>query len=602
MATVGEQIWASLIASWKKRLNLESAGVFVNLTFSFGRFNKYSTPFVPLREFRLLEYRWLVHTKVSPVVKLTIKLKKGIDLSSDEYTFPITWGYRWTGFNSPYTCIFPYKKLGVFFYLSGSGTAGSGSSRKVFLAFFHEFDRDRPGGSRVLPGGQIVVTPRRILDGIRSGALLPRGLIAPARAVPIVRGPHRRKLGTPRPNPEIKSRPNTAALEIYPTTPYNTWVESLETFRRTWTGTTTPNFGRKTKSQLPVNPHTVAIVMTDYSQGYDLRRKIANPATTYNNGWSATYYPMASPVMSLTESQFTQVGNAALNKLAVKAKIALSGNVALNILQARQLSNLLGDTARRITRSIKYLKRGRLAAAAKVLTDGKASVTKFGPPLSIKNTLAKNWLALQYGWKPLLHDVEGAMESYANYIAKNSSYTTVKASKRLVRENRIDILGPVAVYPRIGCEYNHSKWQCRYGVRFVISDPLKSFYAQTGFTTPLNLAWEVIPFSFVFDWFMPIGPYLEAMSQPHGIKVQSGYKTLFGLRETTTDVHWHGTMPGDPSAELRTYTHRKRKSIAMERTALTSWPAPRFPTFKNPVSTVHALNALALLQALRPKR
>jgi len=598
MATTGELIWASLIASWKARQNAEGAGVWVRLRFEFGPHLVYETPRVPVREFRLINYEWPVHTRVPPIVLITFTLRAATGFSTEEYIFPVVWNYRWTGEKSPYTCNFPYREWGVFFWLTARGTGGFGDQRRIFLSNLHHLDSE--SGVKNSPGpGFKAFGPRLILNGIRSGSLLPSGLIAPARVIKVPRGPYARKAKVARLNPEITTRVSTAAQEIYPSTPYYTYVENLQEFRRDWTGTVTPGFGNKRGSQLPVNPHTVTLHKTKYTLGYDLRRKFANPNTTYNNSWLSTQYSMTAPSMGLTETQFTQVGNAALAKLAAKANVALSGNIALNILEARQLGRLIGDTAMRMTRSLKYLKQGRLSAAAKVLLDGKASVVKFGPPLSLLNSVAKNWLSLQYGWKPLLNDVNGAMVSYANFMANNTSSSTVRASKRLVRESRTGILGPTGVQPFIGFENNNSKWQCRYGAEFSVSDPLKSFLAQTGFTTPVNLAWEIIPFSFVFDWFLPIGPYLEAFSQPHGLKFIRGYKTLFGRRETIIDVHWHGAMPGDATAELRTYAHRHRTTIALGRTALASWPSPVFPVFKSPVSMVHALNALALLQVLR---
>lgn len=49
--------------------------------------------------------------------------------------------------------------------------------------------------------------------------------------------------------------------------------------------------------------------------------------------------------------------------------------------------------------------------------------------------------------------------------------------------------------------------------------------AQTGFgvTDPLLLAWELTPFSFVFDWFIDVGSWLEAMSSLNGWNVLTGF-------------------------------------------------------------------------------
>jgi hypothetical protein len=39
-----------------------------------------------------------------------------------------------------------------------------------------------------------------------------------------------------------------------------------------------------------------------------------------------------------------------------------------------------------------------------------------------------------------------------------------------------------------------------------------SFERNLGLTDPLSVAWELIPYSFVVDWFVPIGTYLDNLN------------------------------------------------------------------------------------------
>lgn len=50
--------------------------------------------------------------------------------------------------------------------------------------------------------------------------------------------------------------------------------------------------------------------------------------------------------------------------------------------------------------------------------------------------------------------------------------------------------------------------------RFKINNPDLLLPAKVGLTNPLSVAWELIPFSFVVDWFLPIGKYLDALDVP----------------------------------------------------------------------------------------
>jgi hypothetical protein len=55
-------------------------------------------------------------------------------------------------------------------------------------------------------------------------------------------------------------------------------------------------------------------------------------------------------------------------------------------------------------------------------------------------------------------------------------------------------------------------------------------------------------------------------------------------------------MAISPVTHRRFYANTSRESVALNRTKLTSWPVQSFPQFKNPFSTTHVANALALMR------
>jgi hypothetical protein len=55
------------------------------------------------------------------------------------------------------------------------------------------------------------------------------------------------------------------------------------------------------------------------------------------------------------------------------------------------------------------------------------------------------------------------------------------------------------------------------GVYTISSIPIK-LLTIVGLSDPLSVAWEVVPFSFVLDWFLPIGNYIESFSAERGLK------------------------------------------------------------------------------------
>jgi hypothetical protein len=591
MATTGETIWASLIASNKAVLDesREMRGAY--LSFHFGRYQTYQTPLVPVQDFRLSDYEWMTNVKVPPGVYLHFLFKRKLGRISNQLRFKVIWPYIWKNLRhdgkGPYICKFPYRPYMVLVELSNSHVEKWATIKKIYLV-------NRTGQRR---GSTSALTPNRLFNlSLIAGSLSPRGVKPKGIMEPKTRGPFAKKLSNPRPADDVRYEIYPAAMEST-STPYNTWTEQVEVYRRTWTGTVTPNFGSKKRSQLPDNGHTVFMQKTDYSMGYDLRKKVIAPFN-YNNGWSATGYGFQHPSATVSNAVMTIVENLAIKKLNTVANQGIQANMAQNVAQYTQTTNMIAKNATNIAASVVLLRKGRISAAVdKLFENGRSvgnSIRKGNPTKS--KSLANNWLELQYGWKPLLSDIDESMRLLANYMVNSTSAQQVQASAIQRRTNVIPLYGPSSATIPVGFERNITQNQCRFGCRYTVSSPTLNLLSQLGFTNPINLAWEILPWSFVVDWFIPIGPYLESLTAPHGLTFLSGYKTRFTKYSTSVRVSHHGPMPGDSTSHLRLYADRSRMSLNLVRDKLSAWPVQSFPTFKNPFSVTHALNALALVK------
>jgi hypothetical protein len=138
-------------------------------------------------------------------------------------------------------------------------------------------------------------------------------------------------------------------------------------------------------------------------------------------------------------------------------------------------------------------------------------------------------------------------------------------------------------------------YACRVAYRFRVDDHLKAYAAQTGFTNPINLAWEILPYSFVLDWFLPIGPYLETLSAYDGLVFLDGSKTEFMKQYVTVGVNLMNVPVTPVGYKLNESAYYTRDAVVHSRSKLTSFPRLRLPSFKNGVSVTHAANALALM-------
>jgi len=117
-----------------------------------------------------------------------------------------------------------------------------------------------------------------------------------------------------------------------------------------------------------------------------------------------------------------------------------------------------------------------------------------------------------------------------------------------------------------------------------------------GLINPAEVAWELTPWSFVVDWFIPVGNFLEALTARAGVTFIDGcsaYKVVSD-RHMTYMGYDSGALPLTNSfgitSHCESYTRRK----------LGGFPYPGF-YYKSPFSSKHALNALALVRQLLGK-
>jgi hypothetical protein len=366
---------------------------------------------------------------------------------------------------------------------------------------------------------------------------------------------------------------------------------SYTSYSRSWTGVRTPNFGRLKKTQLPVNPHTVSITETIDSPGA-LLTLVPSTGIYFNRFRRFTSdYPAPPGISHLPYAQFK-----ALRKLIEKAESNIAANLAQDFAQIGQTTRLIANTATRLRKSIVALKKGNIPGAIDQLWRGHMPRYRGKGP-SIGKSVASNWLELQYGWKPLINDVRESMEALKRLNSSSSPLVRrVTASATVESTVTSPIMHRVITSSRAGTHTVVTQTRAKYVLRYKIDDKLKAFLAQTGFTNPINLGWEIVPFSFVVDWFLPIGPYLETLSSWDGLVFLEGSFSRFTRGSATSAVDFTGSANGINYEDRGRF---RRQTILLNRERLTSFPTAQLPTsVKNGLASVtHATNALALLRA-----
>lgn len=191
--------------------------------------------------------------------------------------------------------------------------------------------------------------------------------------------------------------------------------------------------------------------------------------------------------------------------------------------------------------------------------------------------LANFRLELVYGWIPLMLDLQGTYDLLGE---KLRPAMIIKATRNVSDESSTpantswDVSGNVR---RIHTCQLHAQLDC-------VAARLAS---QAGLINPLEIAWELEPFSFVVDWGLPIGNVLGALSAVSGLSFVGGF----------TAVHAEGHVTAVQRPPNGTVATSDRKGVLdflyHRRYGLSGFPLPAAYA-KNPFSTGHIANALAL--------
>jgi hypothetical protein len=202
-------------------------------------------------------------------------------------------------------------------------------------------------------------------------------------------------------------------------------------------------------------------------------------------------------------------------------------------------------------------------------------------------TFARNWLALQYGWKPMLNDIYSAAMTISEGIQKDPPLSIVRIS----RDTDFGVGGLPFYSHKSGITNPASKFNrgIEMGVTFTVANPSLYDLTKLGLTNPLSTAWEILPLSFVIDWFIPIGNFLTALTPPMGLRFQHGYSTRF--------CNWKAQAFWNEAKDTVLLGNREnlRASLkAHKRYPLITFPIP-FPSWDPRLNTdkVISLGALA---------
>jgi len=196
-----------------------------------------------------------------------------------------------------------------------------------------------------------------------------------------------------------------------------------------------------------------------------------------------------------------------------KGKIYTAAALGVDFAEAHQSLAMITRTCETLIKFTRALRRGDLLKANTAL--GHHFIPKGA---SVRKSFANNFLEYHFGWEPLVRDIYDAADAVNNPI-KTFEMARGKST---------------ATYPVLNSKLNFGstgsntsylyRYKCLQGGRVQsITNSTYHTLEQFGLINPAVILWELVPFSFVVDWFANVGDVLASYSDFAGMSLTDTY-------------------------------------------------------------------------------
>lgn len=255
--------------------------------------------------------------------------------------------------------------------------------------------------------------------------------------------------------------------------------------------------------------------------------------------------------------------------------------------ERKQTAEFVADTLGNIVSSVRNLKRGRIRRAMSDL----GLTHKAREPRG--SNWPQKWLEMQYAARPLYSDIYGSVQALSERSAGDWRVTAKGSALAPIERVREPQGHPGSVGRYRGTLNGTAGVSVRIDA-LPSAGPLTAA-RKTGLTNPALIAWELVPFSFVVDWALPIGDYLNALDAYLGF--DSWYVTTSVRLEGNWSIKGVSEKPNwtpDSNGAINDFVSTKRV-FSLNRSVSTERLLPVMPRFKDPTSLSHVATALSLL-------
>lgn len=241
----------------------------------------------------------------------------------------------------------------------------------------------------------------------------------------------------------------------------------------------------------------------------------------------------------------------------------------------RQAHHMIATRSFQILEIIRLLRRGNVTAAARRLGiryKGKEHI----------RDLSSLWLEWHYGWAPLVQDIGNSVDTLQSPLSCGDSLRAVGRASGLFYYH----------WPAPSIYSGTWSSHCRISATIVVSNKNLFLANKLGFVNPASIVWELVPFSFVVDWFVNVGDFLNSYTDFVGLTLKDPCTTYFGKHDFFDDP-----------ARANNWKGRQKRLVQVQRVLNIPSGSIVVKPISIGLSPMRAANAIALLtQGLKSLR
>jgi len=285
-------------------------------------------------------------------------------------------------------------------------------------------------------------------------------------------------------------------------------------------------------------------------------------------------------VDAVAQVEVAHLYNLALEDAYEKLRTGEAGSgldLSVDLAEAHQVKHLVGSLPRLLT-FWKKLAKGR-----------------DGDPIGLRT--AQDWLTLQYGVKPLIESTYGVFDalmhrrtySYQRVVGKSKyrQFSSKTFSNQYYQGSQEDVDRDFSQRGRVVME-------------FQVKPTWRTLLAGYTSLNPISIGWELVPYSFVVDWFINVGGYLRTMETA----LLYGQDFVRGCYTYTLKDTQQGWVDGSGKSGIYTFRSNANAEIIQSykrRSVFGSFPLPLLPRFHVDLGSRQLLSAASLLRLLLPR-